>query len=75
MCENTLSAVDKTIFALLGTDESIHVDELVEKAELNSSEVLAALCEMERNKDPQAGAWQAIPENPFVAAFLPEKRR
>ena len=45
--ENTLSAEDKTIFALLGTDESIHVDELVEKAELNSSEVLAALCEME----------------------------
>jgi predicted Rossmann fold nucleotide-binding protein DprA/Smf involved in DNA uptake len=48
--ENTLSAVDKTIFALLGTDESMHVDELAEKAELNSSEALAALCERERKR-------------------------
>jgi len=28
-------------------DEAVHVDELVEKSELTSSEVLAALCEME----------------------------
>jgi predicted Rossmann fold nucleotide-binding protein DprA/Smf involved in DNA uptake len=39
--------VEKKIYGLLGTDESIHIDELVEKSELNSSEVLAALCEME----------------------------
>jgi DNA processing protein len=45
--ESALSAVEKKIFALLDTDESIHVDELVEKTELNSSEVLASLCEME----------------------------
>lgn len=42
-----LSPVEKKIFALLAEDESIHVDELVEKSELSSSEVLAALCEME----------------------------
>jgi DNA processing protein len=47
LLENTLSPVEKKIFTLLGTDESIHVDELVEKSELNSSEVLATLCELE----------------------------
>jgi DNA processing protein len=42
-----LSAGGKKIFGLLAADESIHVDEIVEKSELTSSEVLAALCEME----------------------------
>src|SRR5271170_4504675 len=41
--EGSLSPTEKIIFGLLNTDETIHVDELVEKAELNSSEVLAAL--------------------------------
>src|SRR5580698_2501642 len=42
-----LSPLEKKVFGLLGVDESIHVDELVENSELTSSEVLAALCEME----------------------------
>jgi DNA processing protein len=42
-----LSPLQKTVFALLSVDETVHVDELVEKSELTSSEVLAALCEME----------------------------
>src|ERR1700730_14378424 len=45
--EEALSPVEKKIFSLLDTDAAIHIDELVEKAELTSSEVLAALCEME----------------------------
>jgi len=35
------------VFGLLGLDEAVHVDELVEKSELTSSEVLVALYEME----------------------------
>jgi len=38
---------EKKIFNLLSTEKSIHLDERVEKAELNSSEALAAPCEME----------------------------
>jgi DNA processing protein len=38
---------EKKIFNLLSTDESIHVDERVEKTEWSSPEVLAAPCEME----------------------------
>ncbi len=45
--EAALGVEEKKIYSLLGTDESIHVDELVERSELNSSAVLAALCEME----------------------------
>ena len=63
--EGSLSPVEKTIFALLGTDESIHVDELVEKAELNSSEVLAALCEMEMK-----GMVRQMPGKQFLKILL-----
>ncbi len=63
--ENSLSPVEKKIFALLGTDESIHVDELVEKAELNSSEVLAALCEMEMK-----GIVRQMPGKQFLKILL-----
>jgi len=63
--ENALSAVEKKIFALLGTDESIHVDELVEKTELNSSEVLAALCEMEMK-----GMVRQMPGKQFLKILL-----
>ena len=63
--ENALSPVEKKIFSLLGTDESIHVDELVEKAELNSSEVLAALCEMEMK-----GIVRQMPGKQFLKILL-----
>jgi DNA processing protein len=63
--EETLSTVEKKIFSLLGTDESIHVDELVEKAELNSSEVLAALCEMEMK-----GIVRQMPGKQFIKILL-----
>jgi len=63
--ENALSAVEKKIFALLDTDESIHVDELVEKTELNSSEVLASLCEMEMK-----GMVRQMPGKQFLKILL-----
>ena len=45
--EQSLSDTERTLFALLSTDQSRHVDELVEQSGLNSSEVLAALFELE----------------------------
>ena len=63
--EGTLSPLEKKVFALLGTDESIHIDELVEKAELNSSEVLAALCEMEMK-----GVVRQMPGKQFIKILL-----
>lgn len=63
--EKALSPVGARIFGLLGTDESIHVDELVEKAELNSSEVLAALCEMEMR-----GIVRQLPGKQFLKVLL-----
>ncbi len=65
LIEEALSAVEKKIFSLLGTDESIHVDELVEKAELNSSEVLATLCEMEMK-----GMVRQLPGKQFIKILL-----
>ncbi len=63
--EEALTPGGKKIFRLLGPDESIHVDELVEKAELNSSEVLAALCEMEMK-----GMVRQMPGKQFIKVLL-----
>ena len=60
-----LSPLEKKVFGLLGVDESIHVDELVEKSELTSSDVLAALCEMEMK-----GMVRQMPGKQFVKVFL-----
>jgi len=62
---DALSPAEKRIFGLLGTDEAIHVDELMEKAELNSSEVLAALCEMEMK-----GIVRQMPGKQFLKILL-----
>jgi len=63
--EGTLSALEKKIFALLSVDETIHVDELMEKGEMTSSEVLAALCEMEMR-----GIVRQMPGKQFVKVLL-----
>ncbi len=60
-----LSPLEKKIFGLLSEDESIHIDELVEKAELTSSEVLAALCEMEMK-----GIVRQMPGKQFFKVLL-----
>ena len=62
---NALSPLEKTVFGLLAVDESVHVDELVEKSELTSSEVLAALCEMEMK-----GMVRQMPGKQFVKVLL-----
>jgi len=62
---NELSPVEKRVFGLLGVDDLIHVDELVEKSELNSSEVLAALCEMEMK-----GIVRQMPGKQFLKVLL-----
>jgi len=61
----TLSPLEKKVFGLLAVDESIHVDELVEKSELSSSDVLAALCEMEMK-----GMVRQMPGKQFVKVLL-----
>jgi DNA processing protein len=61
----SLSPIEKKIFSLLSEDESIHIDELVEKAELTSSEVLAALCEMEMK-----GIVRQMPGKQFFKVLL-----
>jgi DNA processing protein len=60
-----LSPVEKTVFALLEVDDAIQIDELLEKADLNSSEVLAALCEMEMK-----GIVRQMPGKQFVKVLL-----
>jgi DNA processing protein len=62
---NSLSPLERKIFDLLGVDESIHVDELVENSELTSSDVLAALCEMEMK-----GIVRQMPGKQFVKILL-----
>jgi DNA processing protein len=63
--ENALSPLEKKVFGLLSVDDSIHVDELVERAELTSSEVLAALCEMEMK-----GIVRQMPGKQFIKVLL-----
>jgi DNA processing protein len=60
-----LSPVEKTVFALLEVDDAIQIDVLLEKADLNSSEVLAALCEMEMK-----GIVRQMPGKQFVKVLL-----
>jgi DNA processing protein len=47
LVEGSLSPIERPLYALLSLDEARHVDELVELSGLTSSEVLAALFDME----------------------------
>ena len=60
-----LSATQKKVYGLLGVDDAVHVDELVEKAELSSSEVLSALFELEMK-----GIVRQMPGKQFVKSLL-----
>jgi DNA processing protein len=60
-----LSPTQKKVFGLLGEDAAVHVDELVERAELTSSEVLVALCELEMK-----GIVRQMPGKQFVKTLL-----
>ena len=63
--EESLSETERALFSLLGTDEARHVDELVETSGLNSSEVLAALFELEMK-----GIVRQMPGKQFVKVLL-----
>ena len=43
----SLSATEQAVFAILKVDEALHVDQVLESAELSSSDVLAALFDLE----------------------------
>ena len=63
--EESLSETERALFGLLGTDEARHVDELVETSGLNSSEVLAALFELEMK-----GIVRQMPGKQFLKVLL-----
>jgi len=63
--EQNLSPIEKRLFDLIRIEEPIHVDELVERTGLSSSETLAALCEMEMR-----GIIRQMPGKQFVRVLL-----
>ncbi len=65
LLEQSLSPTQRTLYELLGTDQSRHVDELVEESGLSSSEVLAALFELEMQ-----GVVRQLPGKQFLKVLL-----
>ncbi len=65
LLEATFSPEEKTLYGLLSADKTRHVDELVELSGLSSSEVLAALFELEMR-----GAIRQMPGKHFVKSLL-----
>jgi DNA processing protein len=65
MVEESLGPSERPIFALLDVDESRHVDELVERSGLSSSEVLAALFDLELK-----GVVRQLPGKQFLKVLL-----
>jgi DNA processing protein len=65
LLEQSLSVPEKTLYALLTIEQARHVDELVDLSGLSSSEVLAALFEMEMKS-----AIRQLPGKNFVKVLL-----
>jgi DNA processing protein len=65
LLEAVFSPEEKTLYGLLTADNARHVDELVELSGLSSSEVLAALFELEMR-----GAIRQMPGKHFVKSLL-----
>jgi DNA processing protein len=63
--EASLTPTEKALYSLLNTDEPLHVDELVEKSNLSSSEVLATLFDLEMK-----GMIRQMPGKQFVKVLL-----
>jgi DNA processing protein len=61
----SLQPAERTLYNLLGTDEAVQVDVLVESSGLSSSEVLAALFELEMK-----GAVRQLPGKQFLKVLL-----
>ncbi len=70
MIEEALGETERKLYALLHADAAVQIDELVEKSGLNSSEVLAALCELE------CAAWCGnCPGNNFCGRWCERGRK
>lgn len=65
LVEESLGLSERPIYNLLSTDESCHVDHLVETSGLTSSEVLAALFDLEMK-----GVVRQLPGKQFLKVLL-----
>ena len=65
LVEETLGPTERPLYGLFGVDEARHVDDLVENSGLTSSEVLAALFDMELR-----GVVRQLPGKQFVKVLL-----
>ncbi|MGB0037007.1 MAG: DNA-processing protein DprA [Candidatus Acidiferrales bacterium] len=65
LVEQSLSETERPLFELLAADQARHVDELVELSGLSSSEVLAALFELELK-----GVVRQLPGKQFLKVLL-----
>ncbi|HKN60565.1 MAG TPA: DNA-processing protein DprA [Candidatus Acidoferrales bacterium] len=65
LVQEALSPVERPIYELLTPDEARHVDEIVEKSGLTSSEVLAALFDLELR-----GVVRQLPGKQFLKVLL-----
>lgn len=65
LVEESLAPAMRPLYSLLSMDESRHVDELVERSGLSSSEVLAALFELELK-----GVVRQLPGKQFLKVLL-----
>jgi DNA processing protein len=65
LLEQGMGQIERKVYALLKADESLHVDDLAESSGLSSSELLAALCEMEMR-----GVVRQLPGKQFLRALV-----
>lgn len=65
LVQESLAPLERPIYELLSTDQSCHVDQLVETSGLTSSEVLAALFDLELK-----GVVRQLPGKQFVKVLL-----
>ena len=65
LLQQALEGAQKKIYELLKADESMHIDDIVERSGLNSSEVLATLFEMEMR-----GIVRQLPGKQFSKVLL-----
>ncbi|HXQ26601.1 MAG TPA: DNA-processing protein DprA [Candidatus Acidoferrales bacterium] len=65
LVEESLAPAEKRLYGLLSVDEACHVDDLVERSGLSSSEVLAALFDLELK-----GVVRQLPGKQFLKVLL-----
>ena len=65
LVEESLAPAERPLYGLLSVDEACHVDELVERSGLSSSEVLASLLDLELK-----GVVRQLPGKQFLKVLL-----